>query len=140
MRDPGGNTRQEPDGYQANNMVLVTLRDLTRLGTFMRQVLDQGANNINGVSFGLADPDKAATEARAKAVENAVRRAQGLTEAAKVKLGKILDMTYPASMSGVGGEAAADLPVRPMARRIAVPVEAGALQISAEVEMVWAIE
>ena len=54
VREPNGNTRQEPDGYTANNMVRVKLTDMSRLGAFMRQVLDQGATNIGGVSFGLS--------------------------------------------------------------------------------------
>src|SRR6185295_8946536 len=53
IRDRDGTTRQEPDGYNASNFVRVRIADITRLGTFMRQVLDQGATNIGGVSFGL---------------------------------------------------------------------------------------
>ena len=59
VREPGGGTRQEPDGYAAGNAVRVKLSDLSRLGTFMRQVLDQGATNIGGVQFGLSSTEKA---------------------------------------------------------------------------------
>src|SRR5689334_21404012 len=76
VREPNGNFRQEPDGYTASNSVQVRLSELPRLGVFMRQVVDQGATNINGVQFGLSDPEKATDEARAKAVEDAVRQAQ----------------------------------------------------------------
>ncbi len=116
VRDPGGNTRQEPDGYQAMNAVRVTLRDLTRLGTFMRDVLDKGATNIGGVTFGMADSEKSGNEARTKAVENAVRQAQGLADAAKVKLGRIVEIIYPASAAGPA-DGAADLPCAPRRRR-----------------------
>ena len=136
MGDPSGNTRQEPDGYAASNMVRVTLRELPKLGTFMRQALDQGATNIGGVEFGTSEHEKASDEARGKAVENAVRQAQGLAEAAKVKLGRIVEITYPAGTSGGG-----PVPVMaPRPQRMSVPVEAGALQMSAEVEIVWALE
>jgi uncharacterized protein YggE len=138
VREPNGNMRQEPDGYQATNMVRVTLRDLPRLGAFMRQVLDQGATNINSVFFGLSDPEKAAEEARTKAVENAVRQAQGLASAAKVKLGRILDIAYPAG-AGFAGPMPAEM-AAPRAQRMAVPVEAGALQVTADVEIVWAFD
>ena len=66
VRDPSGTTRQEPDGYAANNAVQVKLGDLSRLGTFMRQVLDQGANNIGGVQFGSANPEKASRRSAAE--------------------------------------------------------------------------
>ena len=137
VRDPNGGTRQEPDGYAAINAVRVKLDDLSRLGTFMRQVLDQGATNIGGVQFGLANPDKATDEARLKAVEDAVHQAQGLADAAKVKLGKIHDIVYPPRTEYRVADGLADMPIR---RGSSVPLEAGTLQIRSEVEIVWAIE
>ena len=139
VRDPNGGTRQEPDGYAASNDVRVKLDDLLRLGTFMRQVLDQGATNIGSVQFGLANPDKAADEARLKAVEDAFRQAQALADAAKVKLGKVQDIVSPPRSEYRAGSSAMDMPVRRM-RGASVPLEAGTLQVSAEVEIVWAIE
>jgi uncharacterized protein YggE len=140
VRDPAGGFRQEPDGYSATNTVQVRLADLARLGTFMRQVLDQGATNINGVQFGIAAPEKATDEARAKAVEDAARQARLLADAAKVKLGRILEIVHPLRpefriASAFGGESASRL-----ARPSAVPIEAGILQITADVEITWAIE
>lgn len=138
VREPNGNVRQEPDGYSASNTVRVRLSDLSRLGTFMRQVLDQGATNISGVQFGISAPEKAADEARQKAVEDAVRQAQLLAQAAKVKLGKIQEITHPlrTDYRFAGGEA--DMPYRP--RVSAVPIEAGMVPVNAEVEITWTIE
>jgi uncharacterized protein YggE len=137
VTEPGGRTRQEPDGYRASNMVRVRLRDLSRLGTFMREVLDQGATNIDGVGFGLSNPGRFVDEARARAVEDAVRQAKLLAGAAKVKLGPILEIIHPPRREfHVGSEAS--LPVR--AARTAVPVEVGVLEVSAEVEITWKIE
>jgi uncharacterized protein YggE len=139
VRDPSGTTRQEPNGYAASNTVRVKLADLSRLGTFMRQTLDQGATNINGVNFGIANPDKAADEARALAIEDAVRQAERLAAAAKVKLGKIQEIVHPPRGDLRAADGMADLSLR-QTRRLAVPVQAGSLQISAEVEVTWAIE
>ena len=138
VREPNGGYRQEPDGYQAGNTVQVRLRDISRLGAFMRDVLNQGANQIAGVHFGLADPDKAIDDALAGAVEDATRKANRLAEAAKVKLGRLQQVTYP-PRTGVGRfEAAAAPGARAM--RMEVPIEAGALETSAEVEMTWTLE
>ena len=139
IRDPSGNFRQEPDGYTASNMVRVKLTELPRLGTFMRQVLDQGATNIGAVEFGLSNYDQAAAEARAKAVENAVHQAQGLAQAARVKLGAILEIVHPPRVQFQYPGGAADMPMR-QARRAAVPIEVGTVKITAEVDMTWAIE
>ena len=139
VRDPAGGFRQEPDGYTASNTVQVRLSDLARLGTFMRQVLDQGATNISGVQFGISAPEKATDEARQRAVEDAVRQAQLLAQAAKVKLGRILEIVHPLRpefriASAFAGGAAAP------PRRSAVPIEAGTLHITADVEITWTIE
>jgi uncharacterized protein YggE len=139
VRDPNGTTRQEPNGYAASNTVRVKLADLSRLGTFMRQTLDQGATNISGVSFGIANPEKAADDARALAVEDAMRQAERLAAVAKVKLGKIQEIVHPPRGDLRAADGLADLPLR-AGKRMAVPVQVGTLQISAEVEVTWAIE
>jgi uncharacterized protein YggE len=139
VRDAGGNFRQEPDGYTANNTVRLKLKDIGRLGQFMRQVLDQGATNIGGVQFGLSEPDKIGDEARAKAVEDATRQAERLADAAKVKLGPLVEIVHPPRVSA----SFANMPVQAkgLARvGSAVPIESGTLEVTAEVDMTWAIE
>ena len=139
VRDPNGTTRQEPDGYSASNMVRVKLSDVSRLGTFMRQILDQGATNINGVQFGLSNPEKSADEARAKAVEDALHQAQQLAQAAKVKLGPIVEIVHPPRIEFRAQEGIAELRMRAPART-PVPVEVGTLTITSEVDVTWRIE
>jgi uncharacterized protein len=138
VRDPNGTTRQEP-GYTASNMVRVKLRDLSRLGNFMRDSLDQGATNIAGVHFGLSNPEKFSDEARTKALEDAVRQAQGLAQAARVKLGPIQDIAYPPRIRFGERDGFADMPAR-AAGRMDVPIEVGTITITAEVDVTWAIE
>jgi uncharacterized protein len=140
VRDPNGNFRQEPDGYTANNTVRVKLKDTGRLGQFMRQALDQGATNIDSVTFGLSNPEKTADEAREKAVGDALRQAERLADAAKVKLGPILEIVHPprATIAPMGGVAFDRGAVRMGAR--AVPIETGTLEVTVEVDITWAIE
>ena len=138
VRDPNGTTRQEPDGYTASNTVRVKLSELPKLGAFMRQALDQGANNINGVEFGLSNHESALDDARTRAVEDAVRQAQRLAEAAKVKLGKIQEILSPPRSQVVTGRVTAMAARAPAGAP--VPVEAGSLEVNAEVEIIWAIE
>jgi uncharacterized protein YggE len=136
VRDPNGTTRQETDGYNASNMVQVKLADMSKLGAFMRDVLDQGATNINGVQFGLSQPEKAADEARAKAVEDAVRQARLLADTAKVKLGSIEEIVHPPRTESRPAFAA---PMARAAAKTSVPIEVGLLQVPAEVEITWRI-
>src|SRR5262245_34888219 len=95
VREPSGNFRQEPDGYSASNFIRIKLTELARLGTFMRQVLEEGATNIAGVEFGLSNVEQVTDQARVQAVENAMHQAQRLAEAAKVKLGPIHEIVHP---------------------------------------------
>ena len=139
VREPNGTTRQEPDGYNASNMVRVKLGELSRLGAFMRQILDQGATNIAGVHFGLTNLEKLSDEARTKAVEDAVRQAQGLAQAAKVKLGPIQDIAYPPRTRFNAMDGAPAMPLR-AAAKVDVPIEVGTLRTTAEVEITWGIE
>ena len=138
IREPNGNTRQEPDGYQARNTVRVRLREVTRLGAFMRQALDQGATNINAVEFGLSEAEKYRDEARADAVKDAIRQAKLVVEAANVRLGAISEIIHPprTEIRSYDG-AQASLRRAPL---MSVPVEAGTVQISAEVDITWVIE
>jgi uncharacterized protein YggE len=131
--------RQELDGYAATNMVRAKLAEVARLGPFMRQVLDEGATNIDGVAFGVSDTERHADEALVKAVEDAVRQAERLAQAAKVRLGPIREILHPPRTGAPIVESPMDR--RVMARRGApVPIEAGTIRVTAEVEIVWAIE
>ena len=59
----------------------------------MDAVINEGANDFNGLDFGLQDPKDALAEARKAAVTDATERARQLAEAAGVKLGTLLRMT-----------------------------------------------
>jgi uncharacterized protein YggE len=135
VRDSGGGSQQQADGYQAENSVEIRVRELPRLGEFLRKTLDGGANRITGLTFGLSDPRTLTERARADAVADGVRQARLLAEAAGVRLGAIKHI-------GLGTMAGSPRPMFRMEVRAAppVPVEAGNLDITADVEMTWLIE
>src|SRR5699024_8300257 len=54
---PGGGMTEEPDGYVASNAVRLRLGDMTRLGDLLARMVQGGANRIDGITFGLRDPD-----------------------------------------------------------------------------------
>jgi uncharacterized protein YggE len=137
--DASGESRRVLDGYSAGNHVRVRLRKVTRLGDFMRQVLDQGATDIAGVQFGLSDPSGAIDDALAKAVDDARRKASLLAQAARVKLGAIREIAQPPRTEIGRGP----LPARAAPRAAAgapVPIEAGTVTVTSEVDILWAIE
>jgi uncharacterized protein YggE len=120
-------------GYIASNTLTVRVRALDTLGGVLDAAVKDGANTLNGVAFGLADPRPALDEARKRAVADAKARAELLAGAAGVKLGRIL------SISESGG-ALPPMPAYRMAAdafAAAVPVAAGEVAMQASVTIVW---
>lgn len=120
--------------YTAMNMVTVKIRKLDGLGAVLDAAVSDGANTLNGVTFGLQDPRPAMDAARKAAVEDAAAKAALMAEAAGVKLGAIQSISEG---GGYGGPA-------PMFKDAAasaapVPVEAGSLSMTASVTVVWQI-
>jgi uncharacterized protein YggE len=56
-------------GYQVSNMVTVIVYDLAKLGSVVDATVSAGGNQMNGISFGLRDPQKAEDAARLEAVK-----------------------------------------------------------------------
>ena len=112
-------------GYQALNNVTVTVRDLTRLGAAVDAVVAAGANQVNGIAFGLADPQTAENEARRAAMKALQAKATLYAEASGYRLDRLV------SLSDTAG-AVQPIMVTAM-RRMAVastPTEAGELDVS----------
>ncbi len=123
--------------YVVDNTVNVTVRDLTTLGKLLDAVVRAGANSINGINFDVLDKTEAISQARKLAIEDAQRQAQELASAAGVELGDLIALnaymnTGPTPLyDQKGGVAAATGEV---------PVSAGQLMISVDVNMTYEIK
>jgi len=140
VRLPDGTMGEREDGYTASNRVRVRLAEMGRLGELMRRTLDSGANRIQGISFGLRDPAAADAAVQVAAVKDAKAQAERIAEATGVKLGSVISIDSPPRTEsprpmpyGLAMKAAAPR------GRTAVPVEAGSIETSAEVDAVFAI-
>jgi uncharacterized protein len=114
-------------GYVAMNVVTVRVRDLGGLGTVLDAAVADGANTLNGLTFGMANPEPALNEARKAAVVDARAKAELLVSAAGLKLGRIVTIT----------ETGAWTDPAPMFRDAAgsVPVAGGELGMTANVSV-----
>ncbi|MEO1135327.1 MAG: SIMPL domain-containing protein [Pseudomonadota bacterium] len=130
-------SRPEVIGFTASNNVTVRLRDLSAAGAIIDQAVQSGANSLGGVSFAFSDPKPLYDEARRDAVADARAKADLLTDAAGVRLGKLLFIQE--------GHAVTPQP-RPYAARMemaqdqAVPMEAGESTVNISVSMIYEIE
>jgi uncharacterized protein YggE len=77
-------------GYQATNMLTVTLRKLDKAGETVDAMVDAGATNINGPSFAIADTSKLEAQARDQAVKTAAGRAIAYARAAGYRSARLL--------------------------------------------------
>ncbi|MEY4981928.1 MAG: hypothetical protein RIR62_194 [Pseudomonadota bacterium] len=122
-------------GYIASNQVTVRVRDVAKVGPVLDAAVADGANTLNGISFGLQDDSALREEARTEAVADARARAQTLAGAAGVQLKRIV------SIAEGGGFA----PPQPMYRMEAamagdVPVAGGEVGVTASVTVIYEIE
>ncbi|CUH68399.1 26 kDa periplasmic immunogenic protein precursor [Thalassovita gelatinovora] len=125
---------REPDGFEASNMVQVRVRDLEKLGALLNAVLEDGANQFNGLTFGLKTPGPVRDQARRDAVAEALRKAAILADAAGVDLGPVLNIVEAGGNDGV-------MPMMMATQRAApVPVAQGEIDIRESVTLVISLK
>ena len=133
MREGPG--RGEIVGYVAATTVTVRVRDLDSLGAVLDSVVGAGANLFRGLSFDLAERQRAEDAARRAAVAEARRRAALYAEAAGVELGPLLRLEEAGAAPRPEMMRAASA----MADGGGVPVAAGELELTARVTLVYEI-
>ncbi|WP_159966196.1 SIMPL domain-containing protein [Profundibacterium mesophilum] len=120
-------------GYEAVSQLSLTIRDVDRLGEIVDLALETGANGIDDLGFEMADSAALRDTARRRAVEDAIRAATVLAQAAGMRLGPLVALS----------EGGAGTPPQPMfmeaARMGGMPVARGAVEISAHVEASFAL-
>ncbi|RJT39191.1 SIMPL domain-containing protein [Mesorhizobium waimense] len=90
---PDGSQEAELVAYQVTNTLSVRIRDIDKTGDILDKAVSLGVNQGGGIAFSNEDPSAAVTEARKKAVANAMAKAKTLAEAAGVGIGRVLEIT-----------------------------------------------
>jgi len=133
--DPATGQPMETPIYRVTNSLSITVRDVTQVGEVVSVGVNSGANSINGLTFGLADPATIEQAARADAVDNARARAQQLAELTGKTLGDPIIVTetfgnaipfasnFDRAQSGGG----------------AAPIEQGQLSVSVNVQVTFSV-
>jgi uncharacterized protein YggE len=123
-------------GYRVSNNVRAIARKLNTLGSLIDIALEAGANNVQGVGFGLEKRQGAEDEALIEAVADARRKAEIIARAAGLRIVGVREISAapnqgPRPMMAMesfrGGMAAA------------TPIQPGELDISAQVTAVFDI-
>lgn len=121
-------------GFTASSNVDVVLRDLDRAGEVIDLLVSEGANQISGIQFDIADKTPLLTQARIAAVVDAQEKTALYAQAARVKAGAVMMIS---ETTNTGFDIS---PMLAMDARGSVPIAAGTLDITAQVTVVTAIE
>ncbi len=124
-------------GYRVVNSVRITVRDLKNLGAILDQAVTLGSNQINGISFSVAEPAALEDLARKAAMADARHRAELYAAAANASLGKVLTITEDMTV----------IAPRPIFARAAiaaksapVPIAPGEHKLQARIRVTWELK
>jgi len=117
-------------GYQLQNMVSVTVRNLDLLGAVLDDGVAAGATTVNGVSFDVADRAAAEAQARESAVADARAKANTLASGLDVRVTGVASVSeqvstpiwYGRDMAGPTAAADATTPVLPGSTDVTINV------------------
>ncbi len=87
-------------GYQASNSVSVRFRDIGKAGAILDALVKEGANQIDGPSLAIDQPDAALDEARTDAVKRARARADLYARAAGLTVSRIVSISESSENAG----------------------------------------
>lgn len=120
-------------GYTARTDVNVAVRQLDDLGGILDTVLSDGANQMGGLQFDVADRAPHLEAARIAAVADARAKAETFAQAAQAGLGPLIAINE-------GGASAPPMPMMEAAMsRSDVPVAAGEITVTAKVTVIYAL-
>jgi uncharacterized protein YggE len=124
----------EITGYAVTEEVRVVVRELARLPAVLDRAVAAGANVLRGLSFEKDDPTQEQREALARAVAQARAKAEALAKAGGVALGDVLEIAEGGAAPPIPFERA-----RVALQADGAPVSPGELEITAQVEVTYAI-
>ena len=126
-------------GYVVSQNATVKVRDLDKVGETLAKAGELGANQIGGISFTIDDPTSLKDEARAKAIEDARKKADALARQLGLTIVKVV--TFSESFEGY------PQPMPMFARSMSAPmamdaapapiIETGSLDVTANVSVTF---
>ena len=129
------NEKNVLDGYDMSHSLNVIVRTIADTGKIVSLIADNGANTVNGISFGIDDATLEQT--KLAAIDLAMANARGKADAIAKAIGKTIvsvqtvslnENSYNPYVNGMKLDAAASG---------AAPVEAGSLSIEIDVSVVY---
>jgi len=130
----GRGTTQKLRGYQSRNGLTIRVRAIDKAGALVASLIDKGANEFQGISFGYSHEDELNARLNDAAMRDALRAARAYLPAAGVSLGRVLEIA-PNDEGGYRPRVLAAAPA--FAREAAVPLAPGTLSYDSQVRVTW---
>lgn len=120
--EEGRKITREVVGYEVENNLKVTVKELDQIDDLISGAINAGANKVNNLNFLVSNEEELRKEARSKAINEAKEEAEKIAEDLNVNLGRILDFSESRRLYPQRGayhdmamevEEAADVPVEP---------------------------
>ena len=119
-------------GYRAQDQVTVSVHDLAKVGPIADATVGAGANQVNGISFGLADPTAAANVAREAAVRSLSAKAELYARATGYRVARLVSLSEGGGIEGLRPQ---QLQVMAMARTQSVPTTVAPGELTVRVDI-----
>jgi uncharacterized protein len=135
--DANGHVKRTLRGYDARNSLSVRIKDITKAGALASQLMDKGANDLDGIEFDYSQKEAKYDALRSDAVRDALRKANSYASALGIKLGRILEIATqpPEPVATAMSPRMLGAAARPAAP--AIPVEPGVQTLRTEVQVTW---
>ncbi|HZE68684.1 MAG TPA: SIMPL domain-containing protein [Pyrinomonadaceae bacterium] len=124
-------------GYEARNSVIVTLNDLTRVGSVIDAAAQAGANDVSGISFTLRKDRPARDQALGEATREAVAKAQVIAQALGGRVVRIIEVQEEGTTKPPQPRYSAE---SSQAKLASTPIEVGTLDITSRVQLIAEVE
>ena len=126
-------------GYQLQNTITITVRDLNKLGDVLDDSVISGATSVDGISFDVADRTAAESKAREAAVADAKAKADTLAKGVGVSITGVASMSETVSDARVVRPADGDGRRRRPADAASTPVMPGSTDVTIQVQVTFLI-
>lgn len=127
-------------GYEARNLVTVTLGDLTKVGNVIDASAQAGANDISNISFSLRQDRQARDRALSEATRAAVGKAQVIAQALGGRVVRIVEVQEEGFQQRPPVPFIAGDVMMAKSAAVATPVEVGSLEITSKVQLIAEVE
>ncbi len=134
-----GSSNPRITGYEMDNEVDVTVRDLTKVGSDVDAAVDAGATSVNGITFRVENQTAAEQQARTAAMTDARAKADTLATAAGVSITSVVSISEVSAPAPTPIMYAAPAAAGAADGRAVTPVQPGNVEVDITVTVVYGI-